>query len=568
MLEGESRMTHEVTRQAPRLVRNDADLDRYLQSYGQAVFGAAAEGDSVDLAGWRALGDDATDDSWEIARVLGLPLVRVSGLHPDSEAVALVDPVTARQLRVVPLRVANGMIAVAVEDPSTQAVQAMLDFLSRNRVVPLVATPRDIREGIARCYDRVEDSNTARQLGLDPDAVAVETTPQEAQRLAKERPVVRIVQTLIADAVARRASDIHLRPGEHGTDVLYRIDDELVPVRRLLQALHPAVVGRVKVLAEMNLAEHRKPQDGRTTFTLEDGRRIDLRISVLPAVFGESVVIRLLDTNESLWNLDQLGLTVADRQRIDDVMDMSHGMFLTTGPTGCGKSTTLYAMLLEMRKRRVNILTIEDPVEFHVEDIQQMQVNRAAGFTFANAMRNFLRHDPDVIMVGEIRDRETADIAVESALTGHLLLSTLHTNTAATTVTRLLDLGVESYLLRASLIAVMSQRLVRLTCPHCRAEEKVDPHVRALLGVGPDEVFHAGTGCAHCEGLGVYKRQAVYELMLVSPRIRALIVPGANADAIHQAAIAEGMVPITQAAVRLAREGKISLMEAWRVRAD
>jgi type IV pilus assembly protein PilB len=249
-------------------------------------------------------------------------------------------------------------------------------------------------------------------------------------------------------------------------------------------------------------------------------------------------------------------------------MDSSHGMFLTTGPTGCGKSTTLYAMLLEMRKRRINILTIEDPVEFHIEDIQQMQVNRATGFTFASAMRNFLRHDPDVVMVGEIRDRETAEIAIESALTGHLLLSTLHTNTAATTVTRMLDLGVEAYLLRASLLAVMSQRLVRLTCPHCREVEQVDPHVRERLGVAAHEVFHIGRGCPQCEGLGVYKRQAVYELLIVTPRIRGLIVPGAEADAIHTVAIEEGMVPITQAAVNLARSGTISLAEAWRVRAE
>ena len=259
---------------------------------------------------------------------------------------------------------------------------------------------------------------------------------------------------------------------------------------------------------------------------------------------------------------------LADKLRVDDVMTRSHGMFLTTGPTGCGKSTTLYAMLLELRRQRINILTIEDPVEFHIPEIQQMQVNRAAGFTFASAMRNFLRHDPDVIMVGEIRDRETAGIAVESALTGHLLLSTLHTNTAATTITRLLDLGVEAYLLRASLLAVISQRLVRLTCPHCREVEPVDAHVRETLGVGLDEVFHRGRGCSQCEGLGVHRRQAVYELLVMSPRLRELIAPGAEADTLHRVAMEEGMRPITAAAIALARTGAISLSEAWRVRAD
>jgi type IV pilus assembly protein PilB len=322
------------------------------------------------------------------------------------------------------------------------------------------------------------------------------------------------------------------------------------------------------VLGGMNLAEHRRAQDGRTSFILDDGTEVDLRISVLPAVFGESLVVRLLDTRESLWTLEQLGLAEADRLRIDDVMSRSHGMFLATGPTGCGKSTTLYAMLLELRQQRINILTIEDPVEFHIPEIQQMQVNRAAGFTFSSAMRNFLRHDPDVIMVGEIRDRETADIAVESALTGHLLLSTLHTNTAASTITRLLDLGVEAYLLRASLLAVISQRLVRLTCPHCRDVEVIAPRIREALGVGADEVFHIGRGCTQCEGLGVHKRQAVYEMLVMSQRLRELVVPGAEADTIHRVAVEEGMRPITQAAVALARTGAISLAEVWRVRAD
>jgi type IV pilus assembly protein PilB len=560
--------------QAPTLIDSDSGLERYLRSYPRAAYGAGADSTgttsgTIDAEGWRALGDDTTDESYRIAATLGLPLVRLSALRADAEAIALLTPEVARQLRAVPLRIRNGMIAMAMEDPSVGNVQSILDFISRERVIPLVAAARDIRAGIARYYDQVEDRHIAQQLGIDPEfSAALATTAQETQRLAKERAVVRIVHTLIADAVARRASDIHLRPGERGTDVLFRIDDELVPVRQLMRALNPAVVGRIKVLGDMNLAEHRKPQDGRTSFALDDGRSIDLRISVLPSVFGESVVLRLLDTRESLWNLAQLGLSAQDRERIEDVMQRSHGMFLTTGPTGCGKSTTLYAMLLEMRKQRINILTIEDPVEFHIEDIQQMQVHRAAGFTFASAMRNFLRHDPDAIMVGEIRDQETAEIAVESALTGHLLLSTLHTNTAATTVTRLLDLGVEAYLLRASLLALMSQRLVRLTCPHCRAVEAVAAHVRETLAVAADEVFYSGRGCNHCEGLGVYKRQAVYELMMVSPRIRKLIVPGAEADAIHCAAIEEGMMPITQAAVALARSGAISLAEAWRVRAD
>jgi len=550
------------------LITSTKSLAEFLQARANGGNGPPPSATPATLEQWLALGEDATEDQFRTAHTLGLPLVRLGDIEPSQEANALIRPEVARRLRAVPLRVHQGVVAVAMEDPGNQDALATLDFLCRQRVLAMTATARQIRDAIAEHYDRVEDRDVAQQLGLDPGSLGREANPQEMERLSREKPVVRIVSGLIADAVARRASDIHLRPGETATDVLYRIDDEMVPVRRLLRSLHPAVTSRVKVLGSMNLAEHRKPQDGRTTFVLDDGREVDLRISVLPAIYGESVVIRLLDTNESLWNLEQLGLSPEDRQRIDDVMGRSHGMFLTTGPTGCGKSTTLYAMLLELRKQRINVLTIEDPVEFYIDEIQQMQVNRAAGFTFASAMRNFLRHDPDVIMVGEIRDHETAAIAVESALTGHLLLSTLHTNTAATTVTRLLDLGVEAYLLRASLLAVMSQRLVRLTCTQCQEVEPADPHIRAILGVAPEEVFQRGRGCSHCDGLGVRKRRAVYEMMVVTPRIQSLIVPGAEADTIHRVAIEEGMVPITQAAVALARQGIISLAEAWRVRAD
>ncbi|MBI2397393.1 MAG: type II/IV secretion system protein [Xanthomonadales bacterium] len=535
----------------------------YLDNY------PIAPGESADIAWltlpeWLAEGDDADEDRFALAVRLGYPAVRLRD-YEDRGAADAITPELARRLRAIPLQNGKGLVAVALEDCENPEALQQLNFLLRDRVVPMVSTPRTIRECIGHFYDHDQDLAVARQLGLDP---LLETPQRDMERLAREKPVVRIVTDLIAEAVSRRASDIHIRPGEQGADVLYRIDDELVPVRRFLRALLPAVVSRIKVLADMNLAEHRKPQDGRTSFLLDNGRKVDLRISVMPAVFGESVVVRLLDTMESLWNIDQLGLSPADHARLDDVMSRSHGMFLTTGPTGCGKSTTLYAMLLELRKQRINILTIEDPVEFYVEDIQQMQVNRAADFTFATAMRNFLRHDPDVIMVGEMRDRETAAIGVESALTGHLVLSTLHTNTAAATITRLLDLGVEAYLLRASLLAVMAQRLARLTCLHCREVEQVAPHIRETLGVGADEVFYSGRGCSRCEGLGVKKRRAVYELMLVTPAIQRLIVPGAEADTIHATAIEQGMTPLTQAAVQLARSGAISLTEAWRLRAD
>jgi type IV pilus assembly protein PilB len=562
-------MSSAVAARSTRLALIDSreQLSAFLHAYADGEPGRATRSASIDAAGWQAVHGGAGTDAFRLAARLQLPLVRLSEITPSPDALKLLPADAARRLRAVPLHTLRGCVAVAIADARDADALAALDFISRQRVAPVVATATDIRDAIARAYDNAEDVDVARQLGLDIDTVA-DSSPQEIERLAREKPVVKLIHGVIASAVYRRASDIHFRPGEHALDLLYRIDDELIPVRRFMRPLAPALVSRIKVLGQMNLAEHRLPQDGRTTFTLDDGRRIDLRISVLPSVFGESVVVRLLDTAESLKSLREIGLSARDHAHIDDIMHAGHGMFLTTGPTGCGKSTTLYAMLMEMRVQRINILTIEDPVEFHIADIQQMQVNRAAGFTFASALRNFLRHDPDAVMVGEIRDRETADIAIESALTGHLVLSTLHTNSAATTVTRLLDLGVEAYLLRASLLAVMAQRLVRLNCEHCLGPEDVAPHLREVLGVAADETFQAGRGCPRCNGLGVFRRSAVYELLRVTPALRRLIVPGAEADRIHEQALIDGMLPLTQAAVALARQGRISLREAYRVRAE
>ncbi len=543
-------------------------LADYLNAWADGDPGRALRASSIDADGWQALHGDDGAAAFEQACRLRLPLVRLAPITAAHDALQMLPAEIARQLRAVPLLALRGCIAIAVQDASDADALAKLDFVSRYRVVPVLATASEIRDALTRFYDDAEDAEIAHQLGLDVRGTSYQGSPQDFERWAREKPVVKLIHGVIASAVYRRASDIHFRPGEHELELLFRVDDELIPVRKFLRSLAPALVSRIKVLGAMDLAEHRLPQDGRTTFTLDDGRTVDLRISVLPTVFGESVVVRLLDVEESLKMLDQIGLTAVDRQRIDDVMQMSHGMFLTTGPTGCGKSTTLYAMLLELRRERINILTVEDPVEFHIGGIQQMQVNRAAGFTFASALRNFLRHDPDVIMVGEIRDRETADIAMESALTGHLVLSTLHTNTAATSIARLLDLGAEAYLLRASLLAIMAQRLVRLNCVHCLAEENPPDHVREVLGVQPGEIFRAGQGCPRCNGTGFFRRTAVYELLRITAEQRRLIAPEAEADRIHEQALADGMRSITAAALELARDGRISLSEAFRVRAD
>jgi type IV pilus assembly protein PilB len=387
------------------------------------------------------------------------------------------------------------------------------------------------------------------------------------KQLAEEKPTVRFVDSLLEDAICRRASDIHLRPGKHDVAILFRIDGVLSEIRRIKPGNLAAIVSRIKIIGGMNIAERRLPQDGRHLVRMGE-RSIDLRLSIMPTVHGESVVIRILDTQQSMKNLSQIGFNDIDAERFRALTSHSQGIVLVTGPTGSGKSTTLYAALNGIKDSGVNVITVEDPVEYQIDGIRQIQVKPQIGYTFARALRHILRHDPDVIMVGEIRDQETAIMATESALTGHLVLSTLHTNSAATTVTRLLEIGIAPYLLNASLLGVLAQRLVRRNCPHCLEPEQVPEHVRRAFGLSADEVFYVGRGCEHCHGKGFAGRIAAYELLEVTPALRALIQPAVAAQAIEQQAIADGMRPLTQSALALARDRLISLGEVYRVRLE
>jgi type IV pilus assembly protein PilB len=550
------------------LLRSGADVQAWLAAFRSQRLLRAPDLPRVPLAQAAADADPELARLYDSAVRLGLPVADLVTVPVADPAVGIIPAAVARRLGVLPLAADAHYLCVAVSDPADMGVSNTLEFMTSRRIVPVLASAAGIAHALSTHYDKVEDEALVRSLGLRGNGEAEgDQVAREAERLASERPVVKLVADLIGDAIRRRASDIHIRPGAQDVELLYRIDGELRPVRRFVRALLPALVSRIKVIGGMNIAERRVPQDGRATVT-EDGRLVDLRISVLPTVDGESVVIRLLNSQDSLRRIEEIGFNPRDTQLFRDLIHRSHGMLLVTGPTGCGKSTTLYAALVEARKQNVNIVTVEDPVEYHIPSIEQVQVNRAVGTTFARTLRNILRHDPDVIMVGEIRDHETAEIAVESALTGHLVLSTLHTNSAATAVTRLLDLGVESFLLRSTLMAVLAQRLARRNFPRCAAPEAVDEHVREVLGVGADEVFHAGTGCTHCDGSGVRGRVAVYELLPVTAEIRRLVVPNADADAIHAAAVAQGMVPITDHAVALARAGVISLAEAFRIRVE
>jgi type IV pilus assembly protein PilB len=499
-----------------------------------------------------------------LARQFGLPYVALKEFEIDPAVLTQIPAPLARRYGFMPLLLHDEHLVIAIEDPSDVEAINMLRFVIGRNVEVAVSTREDIEWAISTYYGAQEDEEALEELGeFDSD----ESTKQEnidAEKLSKEKPIVRLVEYVILEGIKQGASDIHIRPAEDRVDLLYRIDGTLVKVRSFRKPLLAAVVSRIKVVARMNISERRLPQDGQAR-VVHKGKAIDLRISVIPTVEGESVVIRILDTQVGIRSIKKIGLNDGDAEIFSGLIHKSYGMFLVTGPTGSGKSTTLYAALQEVIKQNINIITVEDPVEYHIDNIEQIQVRSDLGYTFAEALRHILRHDPDAIMIGEIRDRETAKIAVESSLTGHLVLSTLHTNSAASTIVRLLEMGIESYLISSTLLGVMAQRLVRRNCPKCVVEEPVEPAVRHSLGVSDEEVFYRGQGCDHCNGTGYKGRMVVYELLTLNQALRSIIKPGVSADEIQAEAENAGMVVLTQNALAAARDHKISLAEVYRV---
>ncbi len=497
-----------------------------------------------------------------LAQQLGIAQVSLENFDIPPECVKLVPESLARRYLVVPLMLDGERLIVASPDPTHCELLHLLGFVTGKPVEAVLANANEVEQAISRLYA----SATAHELP-ENEASEQSLSLHRIKQLAEDPPTVRFVDSLLEEAISRRASDIHLRPGEHDVVILLRIDGVLLEIRRVKHSNLSAIVSRIKIIGGMNIAERRLPQDGRH-MVRQGERTIDLRLSIMPTVHGESVVIRILDTRQSLKTLDQIGFNGRDVERFRDLISHNQGIVLVTGPTGSGKSTTLYAALNGIKSSGVNIITVEDPVEYQIDGIRQIQVKPQIGYTFARALRHILRHDPDVIMVGEIRDQETAMMATESALTGHLVLSTLHTNSAATTITRLLEIGIAPYLLNASLLGVLAQRLVRRNCPHCLVEEEVSAHVRSTLGLSRDEPFYVGSGCEHCRNLGFAGRVAAYELLEVTPALRALIEPSVSAQSIEQQAIHDGMRPLTQSALQLARDKLIPLNEVYRVRLE
>lgn len=507
-----------------------------------------------------------------LSRKLGIPYVKLGEFEIPPQVLHLIPEDIALQYSVLPLAKHNNRLIIAMENPLNWEVMELLRFHTNHNIDAVITSSAEISKVLDKYYLQ-HSEDTLAQINGEVEIIAEENHKQDMaviQNMAKEaqkKPIVRLVNALITQGIQHRASDIHIRPGKERINIYYRIDGKLQFSRSLSRALLPAIVSRIKITGRMDIAERRLPQDGHSR-VLTEGNTVDLRISVMPTINGESVVIRILDKRIGLKPLDKLGLGLEETKKIRQLIGRSYGMLLVTGPTGSGKSTTLYAVLEAIRERNPHIITVEDPVEYDMEGIEQIQIASGMGYTFAEALRHILRHDPDVIMVGEIRDLETARIANKAALTGHLMLSTLHTNDAASTVTRLIDMGVEPYLLSSTLLGVMAQRLVRLNCPLCLIEEPVDAEARELLGLAENETFYYGKGCTNCNNTGYHGRSMVCELLVISPRLSSLINRGANSQEIKQAALQEGMKNLTLNALELARQKRTSIEEVLSVRLE
>lgn len=516
-------------------------------------------------------GLDAEQVARALARQLRLPHA-AAPLQPEPAALQLIDGRLAARLRVVPIAATERTLRVAMADPLDMAAVDDLRFRTGRRVEPVVASPTTVDAAIVAAYHAHAVNDVLTKLpGGDGTAPAGPAGPRVDGRQADTvdslrsasaaPPIVALVDLVLAQAVQRRASDIHIEPVGSGMRVRARIDGVLRELMTLPPHSRGAVVSRIKVMAGLDISVKRRPQDGRGAVRVQ-GRELALRVSTLPTHVGEKVVLRLLDAGNAGQRLDQLGMTPDMHARFNRLLVRSHGVLLVTGPTGSGKTTTLYAAMAALDRERHNVITLEDPVEYRLPGLTQVQVHRKAGLGFAAALRAVLRQDPDVVMLGELRDRETVEIALAAALTGHLVLSTLHTNDASSAPARLYEMGAPPYLVAGGLIGVLAQRLARRLCVHCRAQHTAGPDELGALGLPhrPAQVF-APVGCARCDGTGFHGRVGVFELLAVSPRMRERIVRRAPADALREVARTDGMIPLSTDAWAKVQAGMTSIRE-------
>jgi len=516
---------------------------------------------------------DRPETQQEVAARAGIPFQAELGEGEFDPRLAQVLPRGfLRRFGVVPFRHQGEGYWVAVADlrslPIVDEVGELLDC----PVYPMLSVEHEVHRLINRLHDVGEDAAESAVDHLESGAyVSLEEELDEIEDLLDvddSAPIIRLINMMLYQAVEAQASDIHIEPYERDIVVRYRIDGVLYERLRPPRRFHAPITSRVKVMANLNIAEKRLPQDGRIKIRIAD-KEVDIRVSVIPTAHGERVVMRLLDKATVLYGLDEIGFDAETRAIIDQIVHLSHGIVLVTGPTGSGKSTTLYAMLQEINQPDKNIITIEDPVEYQIAGVGQIHVNTKIGLTFAAGLRSILRQDPDVVMVGEIRDRDTAEIASQASLTGHLVFSTLHTNDAASAVTRLIDMGIEPFLVASSVNTILAQRLVRRICPHCAEPFTAPAASLARLGVAVDATaagqLRHGRGCNKCFGSGYHGRIAIYEILRVSDDIRHLVMENAEASRIKAAAVAAGMRTLRQDGAAKVLAGVTTIEEVLRV---
>jgi type IV pilus assembly protein PilB len=495
-----------------------------------------------------------------LSREAGVPYLAIDGLPPDPGAVALVPEPFARQHMLAPLSLRNGSLSILQSNPFDVLA---LDDLQRivNRPVSVVCgTSQHVRNLIERCYTDRGDVTDLVKEGVD----ALKSPQTDVA--TDDSPVVRLLELLINDAISKSATDIHVEPDDQSVRIRHRVDGVLIPSDTIPKDLHAPLVSRIKVLGGLDITEQRMPQDGRIS-QMVNGRRVDLRIATFPTTFGEKVAIRILEKEKLVRGLTELGFSRKNHALFCDILSKSRGIVLVTGPTGAGKTTTLYSALAHLGSTERNILTVEDPVEYQIPSIRQTQIRPKAGFTFATAIRSLLRQDPDVIMIGEIRDPETAQLALRAALSGVLVFSTLHTQDSAGAVPRLMDMGLEPYLLASGIVGVIAQRLMRGLCQACKEPASYSAETLAKVGLSPDPglVFYKGRGCPRCSQTGYRGRTGAFEILVVDPTIHTLIRERADSRLVKEAAVKAGMKTLMEDALAKAIFGQTSLDEVLRV---
>ncbi len=518
--------------------------------------------------------DDGLVTEDEIAMVLSeqlnLDIVDLQNIYIDEAVATLVPVKLLKKYTMFPYAFAEdnkNVLMVAMENPLDTYAQEDISIITNYQVEPVVATTRSIMLAIDKYFGQDEVRHSLNQYAKEKK-LEVEVDEEEEENI-NSSPIVKLVKEMIELAVRQRTSDIHLEPMEEYIRVRYRIDGVLHKKATYNVSVLSAIIARIKIIGGMDISEKRKPQDGRIT-QIVDHVEYDIRVSILPTVFGEKVVMRLTAKKALTREKSQLGLKPYELERFDKILKNPHGILLVTGPTGSGKSTTLYTALSELNTNDVNIITVEDPVEANIDGINQVQVNNKAQLTFASALRSILRQDPDIIMIGEIRDQETASIAVQASITGHLVVSTLHTNSAASTITRLEDMGVESYLIADSVVGVIAQRLVRRLCPFCKKAKKASYEEKEFMSLDQDKeiTIYEACGCPKCDATGYKGRIGVYEIMTLTPELKTIISKRQGADILKQKAIEQGMRTLRMSGTEYVLEGITSYAELVKISMD